>query len=103
MKNGDVAEASKLIDKASEEIQAVKPLDVGSYKELKDCSVVGDGLEHDHIPSFAAIRQAKENELGRKLTPTEEKIYIIMQQLLKYLKMYIRQAALMVVKIRRPK
>ncbi|WP_325148010.1 hypothetical protein [Pantoea ananatis] len=103
MKNGDVAEASKLINKASEEIQAVKPLDVGSYKELKDRSVVGDGFEHDHIPSFAAIRQAKENELGRKLTPTEEKIYIIMQQLLKYLKMYIRQAVLMVVKIRRPK
>ncbi|BAK10322.1 filamentous hemagglutinin FhaB [Pantoea ananatis AJ13355] len=73
LKNGDVAEASKLINKASEEIQAVKPLDVGSYKELKDRSVVGDGLEHDHIPSFAAIRQAKENELGRKLTPTEEK------------------------------
>ena len=73
LKKGDVAEASKLINKASDEIQAVKPLDVGSYKELKDRSVVGDGLEHDHIPSFAAIRQAKENELGRKLTPAEEK------------------------------
>ncbi|HAK1939221.1 TPA: hypothetical protein H1Q11_005314 [Salmonella enterica] len=73
LKKGDVAEASKLINKASDEIQAVKALDVGSYKELKDRSVVGDGLEHDHIPSFAAIRQAKENELGRKLTPAEEK------------------------------
>ncbi|MFU9139272.1 hypothetical protein ACLRGG_21345, partial [Erwinia tasmaniensis] len=73
LKKGDVAEASRLINKASDEIQAVKPLDVGSYKELKDRSVVGDRLEHDHIPSFAAIRQAKENELGRKLTPTEEK------------------------------
>ncbi|MCX8965703.1 filamentous hemagglutinin N-terminal domain-containing protein [Erwinia psidii] len=73
LKKGDVAEASKLINKASDEIQAVKPLDVGSYKELKAREVVGDGLEHDHIPSFAAIRQAKENELGRKLTPTEEK------------------------------
>ncbi|MEM6160108.1 hypothetical protein AAH446_06050 [Erwinia sp. P6884] len=30
-------------------------------------------MEHDHITLFAAIRQAKENELGRKLTPTEEK------------------------------
>lgn len=68
-----MAEASRLINKASDEIQAVKPLDVGSYRELKDRSVVGDGLEHDHIPSFAAIRQAKENELGRKLTPAEEK------------------------------
>lgn len=28
----------------------------------------------DHILSFAAIRQAKGNELGRKLTPAEEKI-----------------------------
>ncbi|WP_284070725.1 hemagglutinin repeat-containing protein [Pectobacterium quasiaquaticum] len=73
LKKGDVAEASKLINKASDEIQAVKPLDVGSYKELKDRSVVGDGLEHDHIPSFAALRTAKENELGRKLTPAEEK------------------------------
>lgn len=73
LKKGDVAEASKLINKASDQIQAVKPLDVGSFKELKDRAVVGDGLEHDHIPSFAAIRQAKENELGRKLTPTEEK------------------------------
>ncbi|HHA1669481.1 TPA: hypothetical protein ACOEF8_001429 [Enterobacter roggenkampii] len=73
LKAGDLETASKLINKASDEIQAVKPLDVGSYKELKDRSVVGDGLEHDHIPSFAAIRQAKENELGRKLTPAEEK------------------------------
>ncbi len=70
---GDVTEASKLINKASDEIQAVKALDVGSYKELKSRAVVGDGLEHDHIPSFAALRKAKENELGRKLTPAEEK------------------------------
>jgi filamentous hemagglutinin len=73
LKKGDIAEASKLINKASDEIQAVKPLDVGSYKELKDRAVVGDGFEHDHIPSFAALRTAKENELGRKLTLAEEK------------------------------
>ena len=72
LNKGNVAEASKLINKASDEIK-VKALDVGSYKELKAREVVGDGLEHDHIPSFDAIRQAKENELGRKLTPTEEK------------------------------
>jgi len=70
---GDVAEASKLINKASDEIQAVKPLDVGSYKELKDRSVVGDGLEHDHIPSFAALKKSKETELGRPLTEAETK------------------------------
>ncbi|WP_181949603.1 VENN motif pre-toxin domain-containing protein, partial [Yersinia aleksiciae] len=73
LKKGDVAEASKLLNKASDEIQSVKALDVGSYKDLKKGEVVGDGLEHDHIPSFAALRKAKENELGRKLTPAEEK------------------------------
>ncbi|CAQ83258.1 MULTISPECIES: hypothetical protein [Photorhabdus] len=51
----------------------MKPLDVGPYKELKSKAVVGDNLEHDHIPSFAALRKAKENKLGRKLTPQEEK------------------------------
>ncbi|MBE8598164.1 hemagglutinin repeat-containing protein, partial [Xenorhabdus sp. BG5] len=70
---GNVAEASKLINKASDEIQAVKALDVGSYKELKSRAVVGDRLEHDHIPSFAALKKAKENELGRPLTKDETK------------------------------
>lgn len=60
LKKGDVAEASKLINKSSDKISAVGALDVESYKELKDRSVVGDGLvEHGHIPTFAAIRQAK--------------------------------------------
>lgn len=70
LKKGDLAEATKLINQAGNEVKA---LDVSSYKELKKREVVGDGLEHDHIPSFAAIRQAKENELGRKLTLAEEK------------------------------
>ncbi|WP_276523030.1 hypothetical protein [Pantoea dispersa] len=73
LKKVEVAEASKLINKASDDIKAIKPLDVGSYKELKDRAVMGDSLEHDHIPSFAARRTAKGNELGRKLTPAEEK------------------------------
>ena len=51
----------------------VKELEVGSYKELKSRAQVGDGLEHDHIPSFAALKKAKENELGRDLTPSEIK------------------------------
>ncbi|KAA5999777.1 MULTISPECIES: VENN motif pre-toxin domain-containing protein, partial [unclassified Pantoea] len=72
LKKGDVAEASKLINKASDEIK-VKALDVGSYKELKAREVVGDGLEHDHIPSFAAIKKSKEIELGRPLTEAETK------------------------------
>ncbi|WQG59380.1 hypothetical protein RHM66_09345 [Pseudomonas sp. RTB3] len=74
LSRGDLSEASKLISNASNEIQSVKPLDVGSYKDLKKGEVVGDGLEHDHIPSFSALRKAKEIELGRKLTPTEEKM-----------------------------
>ncbi|WP_256097817.1 VENN motif pre-toxin domain-containing protein, partial [Pseudomonas poae] len=74
LSRGDLSEASKLISNASNEIQNVKPLDVGSYKDLKKGEVVGDGLEHDHIPSFSALRKAKENELGRKLTPAEEKM-----------------------------
>ncbi|MDK5302511.1 hypothetical protein, partial [Serratia nevei] len=59
------AQLFRLINKASDEIQSVKALDVGSYKDLKAREKVGDGLEHDHIPSFAALRTAKENELGR--------------------------------------
>lgn len=73
LKKGDVAEASKLLNKASDEIQAVKALDVGSYKDLKAREKVGDGLEHDHIPSFAALKKVKENELGRPLTDAETK------------------------------
>jgi filamentous hemagglutinin len=33
---------------------------------------VGDALEHDHIPSFASLRAAKEVELDRALTPAEK-------------------------------
>ena len=51
----------------------VKELEVGSYKELKSRAQVGDDLEHDHIPSFAALKKAKENELGRDLTQSEIK------------------------------
>jgi hypothetical protein len=49
----------------------VKPLDVGTYSDLKKGAKVGDNLEHDHIPSSAALKKAKEHELGRKLTPQE--------------------------------
>ncbi|AXE32059.1 hypothetical protein DK842_20450 [Chromobacterium phragmitis] len=49
----------------------VKELEVGSYKDLKSRSVVGDGLEHDHIPSFSALKTAREKELGRPLSRSE--------------------------------
>ncbi|WP_225851744.1 hypothetical protein, partial [Xanthomonas sontii] len=52
----------------------VQELDVDSYNNLKSREVVGDGLEHDHIPSFAALRLAKETELGRPLTKAESKL-----------------------------
>nr|WP_225776590.1 hemagglutinin repeat-containing protein [Pseudomonas sp. Marseille-Q3773] len=52
---------------------AVQELEVDSYQNLKAREVVGDGLEHDHIPSFAALRTAKEAELGRPLTDVETK------------------------------
>ncbi|MBL0885435.1 hypothetical protein HGK34_03920 [Myceligenerans sp. I2] len=51
----------------------VKALDVGTYSDLKKAAKVGDNLEHDHIPSSAALKKAKEQELGRKLTPQEAK------------------------------
>ncbi|WP_293265213.1 hypothetical protein [Oryzomicrobium sp.] len=59
--------------KVAESISPVKELKVASDKELKLREVVGDGLEHDHIPSFAALLAAKEMELGRPLTKAEEK------------------------------
>ena len=39
----------------------------------KGRGVKGDDLTGDHIPSKAALVQAKENELGRKLTQTEKR------------------------------
>ncbi|WP_260401634.1 hemagglutinin repeat-containing protein [Burkholderia stagnalis] len=52
-------------------VDTVHELEVGSYQSLKSKEVVGDGLEHDHIPSYAALRTAKEAELGRPLTEAE--------------------------------
>lgn len=50
----------------------VKPLDVGPYSDLKRREVTGDKLEHDHIPSSAALKRAEEKRLGRKLTKAEK-------------------------------
>ncbi|MNB93170.1 Adenosine monophosphate-protein transferase and cysteine protease IbpA precursor [compost metagenome] len=73
LKAGDLETASKLIKQASTEVQKVKALDVGSFQELKKGAVVGDNLEHDHIPSFAALKKAKEIEIGRPLTEAESR------------------------------
>ncbi|WP_155770337.1 hypothetical protein [Pseudomonas asplenii] len=54
----------------------------GRPGEIRACLTAGryrpehkksDTPEHDHIPSFAALRAAKEAELGRPLTDLEQK------------------------------
>jgi hypothetical protein len=49
----------------------VKPLDVGTYQDLKKIEQVGDDLEHDHIPSAAALKKEAERRKGGPLTPAE--------------------------------
>lgn len=44
---------------------------VGSYKALNDKAVIGDELEHDHIPSRAAVQAYLEDRLGRKTNTAE--------------------------------
>jgi len=51
----------------------VREFDTGTYRDLKARETVGDALQHDHIPSSAALLRARENELGRKLTPAERR------------------------------
>lgn len=77
----------------------VEALDVNSYKELKSRAKVGDGLEHDHIPSFAALKKARESELGRPLTKDETKNLYQTQRLLKFHVMLIKPARLTEVKV----
>ncbi len=49
----------------------VEALDVGSYAELRRRALRGDALEHDHIPSAAALIRARERALRRELRPEE--------------------------------
>ena len=65
--------AKKADGNGSSKNEGVDELEVNSYRELKSREIVGDGLEHDHIPSFAALKAAEETKLGRKLTPNEER------------------------------
>ncbi|WP_394838689.1 DUF6531 domain-containing protein [Pendulispora rubella] len=41
----------------------VKPLDVGTYRDLKKREVVGDELEHDHMPSSRAVAEKMNRQL----------------------------------------
>lgn len=49
----------------------VHELDIGTYRDLRRREVTGDQMQHDHIPSTAALIRARELELGRKLKPHE--------------------------------
>ncbi len=49
----------------------VAKYDVGSFKELLDRAQVGDDMQHDHIPSFASLRENFKAKLGRDLKPEE--------------------------------
>lgn len=49
----------------------VEPLDVDTYAELRRRALSGDALEHDHIPSAAALIRAQERRLRRELRPEE--------------------------------
>ena len=51
---------------------AVQELEVDSYKNLKKREVVGDDLEHDHIPSAQAVIRAEEKRRREKLSPREK-------------------------------
>ena len=42
----------------------VRLFDVGSFKSLKKGEVVDDGMEHDHIPSLAAIKKYVAQKMG---------------------------------------
>jgi len=56
--------------------EPVKPGDEGSFKELKDQKRKNgetEPLDMDHQPSYAAQVKAKENELGRELSPAERR------------------------------
>jgi filamentous hemagglutinin len=68
-------QTSNFDDKTRNTIQKtpVEELDVGSYKDLKKREVVGDKLEHDHIPSAQSVIRAEEKRLGRKLNAQERK------------------------------
>ncbi|HII3694953.1 TPA: VENN motif pre-toxin domain-containing protein, partial [Pasteurella multocida] len=70
---GNSAEALKYQREVAKQLDYVRELEVGSYNSLKKREKIGDNLEHDHIPSFAAIKRNREIELGRPLTRVEIK------------------------------
>lgn len=69
----DVVKKVEANDKFDSKNKPVEEFELGSYRDLKRRERVGDQSQHDHIPSSAAIRRAKENELGRTLTRAERR------------------------------
>lgn len=61
-------------DLAARTTGAVRELDVDSFSELRRRAVSGDRMQHDHIPSFAALKRALELERGVELDADEERI-----------------------------
>jgi filamentous hemagglutinin len=66
-------EVSDTIEVSQTARTGVKDLEVGTYEQLSKKANTFDNLQHDHIPSFAAIRTARELELGENLTKSQAK------------------------------
>jgi RHS repeat-associated protein len=56
----------------AEELGAVTAYEVGTFEELSERAVVGDGLVADHIPSNASNIARAEEALGRPLNDAEK-------------------------------
>jgi RHS repeat-associated protein len=61
-------------NKDEEDGSPVKQGDVDSYDNLNKRAVVGDGIDHDHIPAFSAVRDAINAQRAKdKLLPLTDK------------------------------
>lgn len=69
----------------------MQELDVESFGGLKSREIVGDNLEHDHIPSFAAVRFAKKRNLAESYQKKRSVFYITSPLLLRFLRTYIER------------
>ncbi|WP_152545440.1 hypothetical protein [Microbacterium sp. CH12i] len=49
----------------------VREFDVGTYRDLRKGETVGDHMQHDHIPSSAALIRAHENANVGDMTPAQ--------------------------------
>lgn len=68
-----VAKHAEAIRKGTPTKPPVRPYEVDSYRNLNKRAASHDGLQHDHIPSKAALIKAEEKRKGRRLTAAEKK------------------------------